>query len=245
MFQAIMDCHEAGLVITPMPLLYERLTGRVAVEHIGSQWYVALPFEGAESRTAFGVIKRLMDIILGGALGLLLLALLPFVALAIRLDSPGPVFYRQERLGRHGRRFRVFKFRSMRQDAERDGEARWATKGDPRVTRVGHWLRRTRLDELPQAINVLLGEMSLVGPRPERPQFVDTLQQDIPFYRTRLAIRPGLTGWAQINYGYGSTVEDALIKLQYDLFYLKHQSPWFDLTIMLRTVVVVLGLKGQ
>jgi exopolysaccharide biosynthesis polyprenyl glycosylphosphotransferase len=244
LFQAIMDCHEAGMVITPMPLLYERLTGRVAVEHIGSQWYVALPFQGPESRTAFALVKRLMDLVAGMALVLLLALLLPFLALAIRLDSPGPVFYRQERLGRHGRRFRVIKLRSMREDAERDG-VQWAAPGDDRVTRVGRFLRRARLDELPQAINVVRGEMSLVGPRPERPEFVARLQQAIPFYRTRLAVRPGLTGWAQINYGYGSSVEDALIKLQYDLFYLKHQSPWFDLTILLRTVAVVLRLKGQ
>jgi lipopolysaccharide/colanic/teichoic acid biosynthesis glycosyltransferase len=186
-----------------------------------------------------------MDLALGAALLVLLLVLLPVIALAIRLDSPGPVFYRQERVGRHGRRFFVYKLRSMQQDAERDGEAQWAAPGDPRVTRVGRWLRRARLDELPQVLNVVRGEMSLVGPRPERPQFVEQLQRDIPFYRTRFAARPGLTGWAQINYGYGSTVEDALIKLQYDLYYLKHQSPWFDLVILLRTVAVVLRLKGQ
>ncbi|MEN9934221.1 MAG: hypothetical protein RLZZ387_800 [Chloroflexota bacterium] len=245
MFQAIMDCHEAGLTVTPMPLLYERLTGRVAVEHIGSQWYVALPFQGPESRTAFSFVKRLIDFSVGLLLALALVVLLPLLALAIKLDSPGPVFYRQERVGLHGRRFVVYKLRSMYQDAERAGQAQWSTRGDPRITRVGAWLRRTRLDELPQVINVVRGEMSLVGPRPERPQFVEQLQREIPFYRTRLAARPGLTGWAQINYGYGSTVEDALIKLQYDLYYLKHQSPWFDLLILLRTIVVVLRLKGQ
>jgi lipopolysaccharide/colanic/teichoic acid biosynthesis glycosyltransferase len=132
----------------------------------------------------------------------------------------------------------------MASDAERDG-ARWSQQGDPRITRVGAFLRRTRLDELPQAINVLRGEMSLVGPRPERPEFIAQLQEQIPFYRTRLAAKPGLTGWAQINYGYGSTTEDALIKLQYDLYYLKHQSPWFDLLIMARTVAVVLRMQGR
>src|SRR5690606_19701763 len=143
------------------------------------------------------------------------------------------------------RRFFVYKLRSMVKDAERDGEAQWASRDDPRVTRVGRWLRRTRLDELPQVLNVIRGEMSMVGPRPERPQFIEQLQREIPFYRTRLAAKPGLTGWAQINYGYGSTVEDALVKLQYDLFYLKHQSVWFDLLILLRTTVVVLRMKGQ
>ncbi|HWQ15174.1 MAG TPA: sugar transferase [Roseiflexaceae bacterium] len=245
MFQAIMDCHEAGIAITPMPLLYERLTGRVAVEHIGSQWYVALPLQTPESRTAHSILKRLIDLVVGLALGLAFVLLLPLIALAIRLDSPGPIFYRQERVGRHGRRFFVYKLRSMRADAERDGEAQWASRDDPRITRVGRWLRRARLDELPQVLNVIRGEMSLVGPRPERPQFIAQLQREIPFYRTRLAARPGLTGWAQINYGYGNTVEDALVKLQYDLFYLKHQSPWFDLIILLRTIVVVLRLRGQ
>jgi exopolysaccharide biosynthesis polyprenyl glycosylphosphotransferase len=245
LFQAIMDCHEGGVTITPMPLLYERLTGRVAVEHIGSQWYVALPFQAPEARTAQELLKRAIDLAAGLTLGALLTLLLPFAALAIRLDTPGPVFLRQERVGRHGRRFFVYKLRSMVRDAERDGEAQWAAKGDPRVTRVGRWLRRTRLDELPQVFNVIRGEMSMVGPRPERPQFIEQLQRAIPFYRTRLAARPGLTGWAQINYGYGSSVEDALIKLQYDLFYLKHQSPWFDLVILLRTIVVVLRMKGQ
>jgi lipopolysaccharide/colanic/teichoic acid biosynthesis glycosyltransferase len=133
----------------------------------------------------------------------------------------------------------------MVQDAEPDGEAQWASQDDPRVTRVGRWLRRTRLDELPQAWNVLRGEMSLVGPRPERPEFVEQLQRVIPFYRARLAIKPGLTGWAQINYGYGNSVEASLAKLQYDLYYLKHQSFWFDLLILARTVHVVLRMKGQ
>jgi len=245
LFQALMDCHEAGITITPMPLLYERLTGRVAVEHIGSQWYVALPLQPPEARIAQELLKRLLDLAVGLALGALFVVLFPFVALAIRLDTPGPIFLRQERVGRHGRRFFVYKLRSMVKDAERDGEAQWASRDDPRVTRVGRWLRRTRLDELPQVLNVIRGEMSMVGPRPERPQFIEQLQREIPFYRTRLAAKPGLTGWAQINYGYGSTVEDALVKLQYDLFYLKHQSVWFDLLILLRTTVVVLRMKGQ
>lgn len=245
LFQTLMDCHERGVAITPMPLLYERLTGKIAVEHIGSQWYVALPLQPHTARTAYLCIKRLTDLAGGLLLGAALALLFPPIALAIRLDSRGPLLYRQERVGQHGRRFWVCKFRSMTADAERDGEARWATKDDRRITRVGRFLRRTRLDELPQAINVLRGEMSMVGPRPERPQFIEQLQRQIPFYRTRLAAKPGLTGWAQINYGYGSSVEDALVKLQYDLYYLKHQSPWFDLKIILRTISVVLGMRGQ
>ena len=242
---ALIDCHERGVAITPLTLLYERIAGKVAVEHIGDEWYLALPVQQSGTVTLYGFVKRLMDLAGGLLLGSIFLVVLPFIAIAIKLNSRGPIFYLQDRVGLHGRTFRVRKFRSMVQDAEGDGRARWAIKGDSRITRVGTFLRKTRLDELPQVLNVLSGEMSLVGPRPERQQFIEQLQQQIPFYRTRLAAKPGLTGWAQVSYGYGATVEDALIKLQYDLFYLKHQSPWFDLTIMLRTISVVLRMKGQ
>lgn len=241
----LMDCHERGTMITPMALLYERTIGRVAVEHIGDEWYLALPVQQSGTVMLYRFIKRTMDVIGGLLLGIIFLVALPFVALAIRINSRGPIFYLQDRVGLHGRIFRVRKFRSMVQDAEHDGRARWAVKGDSRITRVGTFLRKTRIDELPQVLNVLSGEMSLVGPRPERQQFIEQLQQQIPFYRARLAAKPGLTGWAQVSYGYGATVEDALIKLQYDLFYIKHQSPWFDLTIALRTISVVLRMKGQ
>lgn len=242
---ALMDCHEHGVAITPLTLLYERIAGKVAVEHIGDEWYLALPVQQSGTVTLYRFIKRLMDLAGGLLLGVIFLVTLPFIAVAIKLNSRGPIFYLQDRVGLYGRTFRVRKFRSMVQDAERDGQARWAVKGDSRITRVGAFLRKTRLDELPQILNVLSGEMSLVGPRPERQQFIEQLQQQIPFYRTRLAAKPGLTGWAQVSYGYGATVEDALIKLQYDLFYIKHQSPWFDLTIALRTISVVLRMKGQ
>ena len=168
---------------------------------------------------------------------------LPFVALAIYLESPGPIFYSQGRVGRAGRTFQLIKLRSMVPDAEQDGQARWAEEKDKRVTRVGRFLRRTRLDELPQCLNVLRGEMSLIGPRPERPEFVTRLQKRIPFYRSRLAVRPGLTGWAQVNYHYGSSVEDALVKLQYDLYYIKHKSLYLDLLILLKTIGVVLSFQ--
>lgn len=244
LFQVVMDCHERGVTITPMPLLFERLTGRVAVEHIGSQWYVALPLQQPAASIAWRVVKRLFDLVLGLCLGVVFVLVLPLVALAIWIDTPGPIFYRQERVGQHGRPFSVYKFRSMTKDAERNGEAQWAVKNDSRITRVGRFLRQVRLDELPQALNVIRGEMSLVGPRPERQPWIEQLQRQIPFYRTRLAAKPGLTGWAQINYGYCNTVEDALVKLQYDLYYLKHQSLWFDVLILLRTVVVVLKMGG-
>jgi exopolysaccharide biosynthesis polyprenyl glycosylphosphotransferase len=228
-----------------MPVLYQQVTGKVAVEHIGSQWYSALPFHRNPFETCNRIGKRGLDVVCGVMIGLVLVVVFPFVAIAIKLDSPGAIFYQQERVGQHGARFTVYKFRSMVQNAERNGQAQWAVLGDARITQVGHFIRKTRLDELPQVINVLRGEMSMVGPRPERHQFIQELQQQIPFYRTRLAVKPGLTGWAQVNYGYGSTVEDALIKLQYDLYYLKHWSPWFDFKILLRTFSVVLKMQGQ
>ncbi len=245
LLQLLTNCHERGIVVTTMPVLYEKLTGKVAVEHIGSQWYSALPLKKNPFDTFNRIGKRLLDLACGSIIGAVFLVVLPFVAIAILLDSRGSIFYRQERVGQYGNKFTVYKFRSMVQNAERNGKAQWAVKGDSRITKVGYFIRKTRLDELPQVLNVLRGEMSMVGPRPERYQFIKELQKEIPFYRTRLAAKPGLTGWAQINYGYGSTVEDALIKLQYDLYYLKHWSPWLDLKILLRTFSVVLKMQGQ
>jgi exopolysaccharide biosynthesis polyprenyl glycosylphosphotransferase len=245
LLQLLTNCHERGVVVTTMPVLYEKLTGKVAVEHIGSQWYSALPLKKNPFDTFNRIGKRLLDLVCGLIIGAIFAIVFPFVAIAIKLDSPGAIFYKQERVGQYGVKFTVFKFRSMVQNAERNGKAQWAVKGDARITKVGNFIRKTRLDELPQVMNVLRGEMSMVGPRPERYQFIQELQKEIPFYRTRLAAKPGLTGWAQINYGYGSTVQDALIKLQYDLYYLKHWSPWLDLKILLRTFSVVLKMQGQ
>ena len=245
LLQLLANFHERGIAITPMPVLYEKLTGKVAVEHIGSQWYSDLPLKKNPFDTFNRIGKRCLDLICGVAIGLILAVVFLFVAIAIKLDSPGAIFYKQERVGQYGAKFTVYKFRSMVQNAERNGKAQWAVKGDARITKVGNFIRKTRLDELPQVLNVLRGEMSMVGPRPERYAFIKELQQQIPFYRTRLAVKPGLTGWAQINYGYGSTIEDALIKLQYDLYYLKHWSPWLDFKILLRTFSVVLKMKGQ
>lgn len=244
LLQVLMQCYEQGIPVKPMVLISEEVLGRIPVEHLGQHWFPTPFWNAPRMRGVQAMLKRLVD--LGFALvGLLLLAiLLPFIALAIRLDSPGSVFYTQEREGRGGRRFRIIKFRSMVADAERAGKAVWATRDDPRITRVGKFMRRTRLDELPQFVNVLRGEMSIVGPRPERPQFVAQLQEEIPFYRARLSVKPGLTGWAQVKYRYGNTTEDALIKLQYDLYYIKHQSMVLDILILLRTIRVVLGFKG-
>ena len=245
LLQLLTNFHERGVAITPMPVLYEKLTGKVAVEHIGSQWYSALPLKKNPFDTFNRIGKRVLDLVCGTIVGSIFAIVFPFVAIAIKLDSPGAIFYKQERVGQYGAKFTVYKFRSMVRDAERNGKAQWAVKGDARITKVGNFIRKTRLDELPQVLNVLRGEMSMVGPRPERYQFIKELQQQIPFYRTRLAVKPGLTGWAQINYGYGSTTEDALIKLQYDLYYLKHWSPWLDFKILLRTFSVVLKMQGQ
>ncbi|HEC35128.1 MAG TPA: sugar transferase [Anaerolineae bacterium] len=244
LLQRIVKCYENGLQITPMPSLYERLTGRVLVEHVGNRWDIVLPISPTSGAETYQAAKRFVDICIS-VLGLLLFCpLLPFVALAIYVDNPGPVFLLQDRVGRRGRVFQVIKFRSMVPDAEEDGVPRWAQKNDRRVTRVGRFLRRTRIDELPQLLNVLRGDMSFVGPRPERPEFVSQLEQEIPFYRVRLVVRPGLTGWAQVRYRYGRSVQDALVKLQYDLYYIKHQSFYLDLQIALRTIGVVLRMEG-
>ncbi|MDW8325260.1 MAG: sugar transferase [Anaerolineales bacterium] len=243
-FQTLLDCRARGVPIVRMTSLYEEITGRVPLDHLNADWVIAAYMDESRTRLTYLLIKRFLDIALA-LIGLALLAvLLPFIALLIRLESPGPVFYRQTRLGRGGRPFTLYKFRSMVTNAEADGKARWATSDDDRVTKVGAFLRRSRLDEAPQFWNVLRGEMSLVGPRPERPEFIEELEREIPFYRARLIVQPGLTGWAQVNYGYTSTIADAAIKLQWDLYYIKHRSLWFDLLILWRTVRVVLGFKG-
>ena len=189
-------------------------------------------------------VKRALDVVLAGAGLVLALPLMLVVAAAVRLDSRGPALFRQARVGQGGRIFVLNKFRSMRVDAERASGATWATAGDPRVTRVGRLLRTTRLDELPQLVNVLLGHMSFIGPRPERPEFVQLLQRQIPFYRERLSVKPGLTGWAQIRYPYGASVADAVEKLQFDLYYIKNLSLFLDLLILLGTIQVVLFGRG-
>ncbi|MBE2193979.1 MAG: sugar transferase [Anaerolinea sp.] len=245
-FQGVMACYESGVTIVPMPLLYEQITGRVPIEHVGQvHWTVVLPLQGRTAAiTTYLALKRLMDVGLA-LLGLTVFALI-FIPLVIlmQLDSRGAIFYVQERVGRGGRRFRVIKLRSMIPDAEKYTGPKWATDDDPRITKVGKILRKTRLDEVPQLINVLRGEMSIVGPRPERPHFVEQLTEQIPFYRTRLLVQPGLTGWAQVRHGYGNTTEDALIKLQYDLYYIRHRSITLDLLIILRTVGKVLSMGG-
>jgi exopolysaccharide biosynthesis polyprenyl glycosylphosphotransferase len=240
--RALIAAYEAGVEVTPMAPVYEALTGRVPVEHVGSYWMVSLPRPAPLLTNA--VVKRLTDVVLA-AVGLLVMAaVFPFVALAIHLDSPGPVFFRQARVGRHGDPFSLVKFRSWTADdhgAGRAARGRYTGRG---VTAVGSFLRRTRLDELPQFWNVLKGDMSLIGPRPFVPEEVEALDRQIPFFRARQLVRPGVTGWAQVNHGYSNAMADASVKLQYDLYYLKHQSLYLDLVIVLKTIGVMLLFKG-
>jgi lipopolysaccharide/colanic/teichoic acid biosynthesis glycosyltransferase len=228
-----------------MPTLYERLLGRVPVEHVGRDLNVVLPQDPGSMGRVFWMYKTVVDCGIS-LLGLVALAgLTPMVAAANAIGSPGPLFFRQVRVGYGGQTYEVLKFRTMIPDAEKHSGAVWSSRDDPRITPVGRFLRRTRLDELPQLINVLKGEMSLVGPRPERPEFVDKLNRHLPFYRARHAVKPGLTGWAQVRYGYGNSMEDSRIKLEYDLYYVKHAGFYLDALILLKTLAVVFKLQGS
>ncbi len=244
LFSSMLTCHEHGLRVTSMAAFYERVLGRVPVNSIGPHLDEVIQLGDSAGYRLYRAAKRLVDLVLCMPLVLLLAAVVPMVALANALASPGPLFYTQTRIGSGGRAFRIYKFRSMRPDAESDGRAVWAQGDDPRITPVGRWLRRTRLDELPQCLNLLRGEMSVVGPRPERPEFVDKLSTEIPYYRARHAVRPGLTGWAQVHFRYGASVDDSRIKLEYDLYYVKHCSPLLDAQIMVRTAAIMIQMKG-
>jgi lipopolysaccharide/colanic/teichoic acid biosynthesis glycosyltransferase len=244
-YEAVLDCRELGIHMTQMTTVYERLTGRVPVAYASWDVEMVAGTQDSAFQRFYDAAKRMTDMVAGLA-GLLLIALLSLpICLANALTSPGQLLYEQRRVGKGGRPFPILKFRSMVPQAETGGEARWAKTDDERITPIGKWLRRLHLDELPQAINLLRGEMSLVGPRPERPEFVELLAPEIPYYRVRHSIRPGITGWAQIHQGYGGSVEDSRVKLEYDLYYIKRSSMWLDLVIMLRTVTKVLGLKGR
>jgi sugar transferase (PEP-CTERM system associated) len=239
----LLDMKFEGISFDHLASLYEEYTGKIAIENLRPSWLVFS--SGFRKSRLQRAAKRLADLIASG-LGLIIGApIMALVALAVRMTSAGDVLYHQERVGRDGHVFTVHKFRSMRQNAEAGTGAVWASKaGDARVTAVGGFLRKTRLDELPQLWNVFVGEMSLVGPRPERPQFVSQLTKEIPFYGQRHIVRPGLTGWAQVRYSYGASVEDAMQKLQYDLFYIKNMSIAFDLFVTLSTIKTVLLRRG-
>jgi sugar transferase (PEP-CTERM system associated) len=238
----LLDCRVAGVRVTDLSGFFERARGEVPVESLKASWLIY--GDGFKQGWGRSAVKRAFDLAAAAVLLVLAAPVMLGAALAILIESGGPVIYRQERVGRGGRTFMLFKFRSMVQDAERDGRARWATRNDARVTRIGRLLRRSRIDELPQLWNVLRGEMSFVGPRPERPAFVADLERDIPFYGVRHCVKPGVTGWAQVRFAYGASVEDAVRKLQFDLYYVKNHSLFLDVVILLETVRVVLFGEG-
>lgn len=245
LFEAVLDCRELGLPAVTMTTIYERLTGRVAFEHVSWNVEVATGQTDNPFLRLYEVMKRLIDFS-GAVLGLIVVFLfIPFVAFGNWLASPGPLFFRQVRVGKSGKIINIIKFRSMVTGAEDGRGAVWAAIDDERVTAVGRIMRLTHIDELPQVYNVLLGEMSLVGPRPERPEFVAKFSKFIPFYRARHSIRPGITGWAQIHQDYGDSIEQAKKKLEYDLYYLKHAGPYLDTVVILRTITKVLGFRGR
>lgn len=232
-----------GVHVNEISTFLERETGRVDLDSVNPSWLIFS--DGFSSgRMVSSAFKRLFDIAASLLLLVLTLPLVLVTAVAIKLESKGPAFYRQRRVGLYGVGFDVIKLRSMRQDAEAGGQAIWAEKDDPRITRIGRIIRKIRVDELPQCWSVLKGEMSFVGPRPERPQFVEDLEQKLPYYAERHMVKPGITGWAQINYPYGASIEDSRQKLEYDLFYAKNYSPFLDLLILLQTIRVVLFPDG-
>ncbi len=245
MFQALLDAQEVGTEIIRMPVAYEELLHRVPIRYLEAEWILRSFVDKARSETFSEMLKRGLDI-LGGLVGMLvLLILFPFVAITILVESGTPILYKQIRMGRGGQLYNIYKFRTMRQDAEADGQPQWAEENDHRATRVGLFLRKTHIDEIPQFINVLHGEMSLVGPRAERPELVEWFQKHVPFYRARLLVRPGMTGWAQVNQQYASTIDETIEKLEYDLYYIMHRNFLMDLRIIVRTPSLVLSLRGR
>ncbi len=240
--ESLMECKLAGITVTDFPSFWERQTGQIDLEEMTPSWLI---FSNGFRTTWQGEFaKRCFDIVVSLLLLIVTLPITVATAILVKLETPGPVFYRQERVGHGGRTFNVLKFRSMGVDAEKDGIARWAQNSDPRVTKVGNFIRRTRIDEIPQVINVLLGQMSFVGPRPERPVFVNSLIQKIPYYDVRHRVKPGITGWAQINYPYGASDEDARNKLTFDLYYVKNWNLFIDAVILFQTARVVLWREG-
>ncbi len=236
-------CFNQGVRVVTAADLVERYQGRVPLHWVDDRWFLSLPTRDLSSRP-YLMVRRIADVMLAALLSVLFIVLLPILAVLIKLDSRGPIFFRQSRAGQFGREIGILKLRTMRGDAELAGP-QWAHRDDPRVTRVGRVLRATRLDELPQVFNVLFGEMSFIGPRPERPEFVTELEKVIPHYRARLAVKPGISGWAQVKGGYASSVEDTARKLEFDLYYVKYQSLRLDLQIVLHTLFTVLGLRGR
>ncbi|ANQ86352.1 glycosyltransferase [Azoarcus olearius] len=238
----LLDCKVAGVRILDLSSFFERVQGQVRIDSLRASWLIY--GDGFRQGLARTVVKRFFDIVVAVVLLALALPLMLCTAILILLEDGAPIFYRQERVGLGGRVFKVIKFRSMRRDAEKDGKPRWASSNDDRATRIGRLIRKLRIDELPQLLNVLVGDMSLVGPRPERPFFVDQLAAQIPFYGVRHCVKPGVTGWAQVRYQYGASIDDAVQKLQYDLYYVKNHTLVLDTLVLFETVRVVLTGEG-
>jgi sugar transferase (PEP-CTERM system associated) len=240
-YKEILNCKLQGIRVEDWPTFYEKLTGKIIIQNLRPSWLI---FADGFTRNGLTlVVKRMTDVLLAAVGVCVSLPILGLIALLTKVDSRGPVFFRQERVGENGKIFTLYKFRTMVQDAEKETGPVWAQETDPRTTRLGRVLRRTGLDEIPQMFNVLKGDMSFVGPRPERPHFVAELQEKIPYYSQRLVVKPGITGWAQVRYGYGATVEDAIEKLQFDLYYIKNMSFFLDMLIILSTAHKVLFAK--
>lgn len=241
--QDLLRIKTTGVHVNDLSSFFERETGRVDLDSVNPSWLIFS--DGFSSgRWLSSIAKRLFDILASGLLLVLFAPIIALFAILVKLDSKGPAFFRQERVGLYGQTFNIVKLRSMRSDAEGDGKAVWAQKNDPRITRIGNFIRKTRVDELPQAWSVLKGEMSFVGPRPERPEFVADLETKMRFYAERHMVKPGITGWAQINYPYGASIEDSRHKLEYDLYYAKNYTPFLDILILLQTLRVVLWADG-
>ena len=244
-FQFLLDAQEKGADIIPMPVLYEELLGRVPIHHLESEWLIRSFVNDAQMGGFYEFAKRMMDILVAVTGLSICIILFPLAAIMILLESRLPILYKQIRSGKSGKQYTIYKFRTMYQDAEKDGKVQVTHEKDARITHVGSVLRRTHIDELPQFWNVLRGEMSIVGPRAERPELILEYQEQIPLYRARLLVKPGITGWAQINYGYSATVEQTIVKLEYDLYYIKHRSLPMDILIILRTITQVIGFRGR
>jgi sugar transferase (PEP-CTERM system associated) len=238
----LLECKLRGINVIELSGFFEREVGQLQLESLNASWMILS--EGFHQGLIRDTVKRVFDLVMSGVVLAASLPVIIVTGLAIRLESNGPVLYRQERVGQNGKQFTIFKFRSMREDAEADGMPQWADANDSRVTKVGRIIRKLRIDELPQLFNVFMGEMSFVGPRPERAFFVEKLNQEIPYFGCRHSVKPGITGWAQVRYQYGASIEDAIEKLQYDLYYVKNHSLFLDLMIMFQTAQVVLWGRG-
>ena len=240
--RSLYQCLPLKIQFSDLPSFYEKLLGKVPISSIGEIWFLENLTES--KKNLYETLKRILDMIGAFIFGILSLFLYPFIALAIKIDSPGPIFFTQIRIGQDGQIFKVIKFRSMIKEAEKEG-AKWAQDQDHRITKVGKFMRKTRIDELPQLWNILIGQMSFLGPRPERIEFAQQLEKEIPYYQIRHIVKPGLTGWAQVNFRYGASIEDSIEKLQYELYYIKHRSFILDLSIILKTIKIVLIGGGR